>query len=159
MFLILRSIPLKNVIRGFSSTTNLVVEWSLLACSISFHFYVNVLTWRDKRFPLNIDVSDWRVIASQPRFSPDKHCGGSSLLLLGASQIKHQSIETPAPRPPGHGGGWRGFNAANAGIWRTINNVLAPRGGEIYKTPFEPGHEQGFNSIYAFSDARTGAEI
>ena len=49
----------------------------LLACSISFHFYVDVLTWRDKRFPLNIDVSDWRVIASQPRFSPDKHCGTS----------------------------------------------------------------------------------
>ena len=144
----LRSIPLKNVIRGFRSTTNLVVEWSLLACSISFHFYVNVLTWRDKRLPLNIDVFDWRVTASQPRFSPDKHCGGSSLLQntrlsyyflpLGASQIMHQSIETPASRPPGHGGGWRGFNPANARIWCTINNVLAPRGGGINKIPVSP---------------------
>ena len=159
MFLILRSISLKNVIRGFPSNTNLVVEWSLLACSISFHFYVNVLTWRDKRFPLNIDVSDWRVIASQPRFSPDKHCGGSSLLLLGPSQIMHQSIETPAPRPPGHGGGWRGFNAANAGIWRTIKTCWPRKAVELTKYLFDPGHEQGFNSIYAFSDAGIGAEI
>ena len=30
---------------------------------------------------------------------------------------------------------------------------------ELTKYLFDPGHEQGFNSIYAFSDAGIGAEI
>ena len=58
----------------------------------------------------------------------------------------HQSIETPAPRPPGHSGDsgdltrlMRGFN--------THLTTCCPRGAvELTRYSFDPGHERGFNT-------------
>ena len=68
-----------------------------------------------------------------------------------------QSIETPAPQPPGHS---RDLTRIMQGF--TCNTHLTtccPRGAvELTRYSFDPGHERGFNT-HALSEAGTAAGI
>ena len=60
----------------------------------------------------------------------------------------HQSIETPAPRPPGHSAA--GDSGDLTRLMRGFNTHLTtccPRGSvELTRYSFDPGHERGFNT-------------